>query len=198
MTSLTELRERDETNRSYTIGAVADRTGDFGSFEELAMPHFAKLYNFAHWLTQDRATAEDLVQETYMKALRGFSSFQQGTNFRAWMYKILRNTFLTTKAGLKVSVSLDSDGDDKPAEPAVTETPESVLLSRVELETIQNALEKLPVKFREIILLCDLEEMSYQEIGQTLGIPIGTVMSRLSRARKAMRELLAAKLQGAS
>ena len=198
MTSLIEVPERDETNRSYTIGAVADRAGDFGSFEELAMPHFAKLYNFAHWLAQDRAAAEDLVQETYMKALRGFSSFQQGTNFRAWMYKILRNTFLTTKAGLKVSVSLDSDGDDKPAEPAVTETPESVLLARVEVETIQSALEKLPVKFREIILLCDLEEMSYQEIGETLGIPIGTVMSRLSRARKAMRELLAAKLQGAS
>lgn len=198
MTSLIEVPERDETNRSYTIGVVADRTGDFGSFEELAMPHFAKLYNFAHWLAQDRAAAEDLVQETYMKALRGFSSFQQGTNFRAWMYKILRNTFLTTKAGLKVSVSLDSDGDDKPAEPAVTETPESVLLARVEVETIQSALEKLPVKFREIILLCDLEEMSYQEIGQTLGIPIGTVMSRLSRARKAMRELLAANLQGAS
>jgi RNA polymerase sigma-70 factor (ECF subfamily) len=176
---------------------VADRAGDFGSFEELAMPHFAKLYNFAHWLTQDRAAAEDLVQETYMKALRGFSSFQQGTNFRAWMYKILRNTFLTTKAGLKASVSLDID-DDKPAEPTVVETPESVLLARVELETIQNALEKLPVKFREIILLCDLEEMSYQEISETLGIPIGTVMSRLSRARKAMRELLTVKLQGAS
>jgi RNA polymerase sigma-70 factor, ECF subfamily len=198
VTGLIELREHSETRRSYTVEALADRTGDFGSFEELAMPHFAKLYNFAHWLTQDRAAAEDLVQETYMKALRGFSSFQQGTNFRAWMYKILRNTFLTTKAGLKASVSLDSDGDDKPAEPAVTETPESALLARVELETIQNALEKLPVKFREIILLCDLEEMSYQEIAETVGIPIGTVMSRLSRARKAMRELLAAKLQGAS
>jgi len=197
VTGLIELRERDETSRSYTVGAVADRAGDFGSFEELAMPHFAKLYNFAHWLTQDRAAAEDLVQETYMKALRGFSSFQQGTNFRAWMYKILRNTFLTTKAGLKASVSLDID-DDKPAEPTVVETPESVLLARVELETIQNALEKLPVKFREIILLCDLEEMSYQEISETLGIPIGTVMSRLSRARKAMRELLTVKLQGAS
>ena len=179
---------------------MADRAGDFGSFEELAMPLFAKLYNFAHWLTQDRAAAEDLVQETYMKALRGFSSFQQGTNFRAWMYKILRNTFLTTQSGLKAwaSVSLDSDhDDDKVAEPAVSETPESVLLARVQQETIQNALENLPVKFREIVLLCDLEEMSYQEIGETLGIPIGTVMSRLSRARKAMRELLAAKLQGA-
>ena len=178
---------------------MADCSADFGSFEELAMPLFARLYNFAHWLTQDRAAAEDLVQETYMKALRGFSSFRQGTNFRAWMYKILRNTFLTTQTGLKAfaSVSLDSD-DDNTAEPAAAETPESVLLARVEQETIQNALEELPVRFREIILLCDLEEMSYQEIGETLAIPMGTVMSRLSRARKAMRELLAVKVQGAS
>jgi RNA polymerase sigma-70 factor (ECF subfamily) len=176
---------------------VGDQPGDFGSFEDLAMPLFARLYNFAHWLTQDRASAEDLVQETYVKALRGFSSFQQGTNFRAWIYKILRNTFLTTKAGLKASVSLDSD-DDKVAEPAAPENPELALLARAEQELIQKALEELPLKFREIILLCDSEEMSYQEISATLAIPIGTVMSRLSRARKAMRELLTARLQGAS
>jgi RNA polymerase sigma-70 factor, ECF subfamily len=194
-------RRKNEPRQRYTVEAVADRAGEFGSFEELAMPLFAKLYNFAHWLTQDRAAAEDLVQETYMKALRGFSSFRQGTNFRAWMYKILRNTFLTTQTGLKAwaSVSLDSDSDgDAPIEPAVSETPESVLLARVQQETIQNALEKLPVKFREIVLLCDLEEMSYQEIGEMLGIPLGTVMSRLSRARKAMRVLLRAKLQEGS
>jgi RNA polymerase sigma-70 factor (ECF subfamily) len=178
---------------------VADRADATGSFEDLAMPLFARLYNFAHWLTQDRVSAEDLVQETYMKALRGFSSFRQGTNFRAWMYKILRNTFLTSQAGLKssASLSLDSD-DDKVEEPSATETPESTLLSRAEQETIQQALDELPVKFREIILLCDSEEMSYQEIGETLGIPIGTVMSRLSRARNAMRELLTAKLKGAT
>lgn len=156
------------------------------------MPLFANLYNFAHWLTQDRASAEDLVQETYMKALRGFSSFRQGTNFRAWIYKILRNTFLTTQSGLKASVSFDNDDDA--IEPTVAETPESVLLTRVEQKMIQAALEELPLKFREIILLCDLEEMSYREIGETLGIPPGTVMSRLSRARKAMRELLTARL----
>jgi RNA polymerase sigma-70 factor, ECF subfamily len=160
------------------------------------MPLFARLYNFAYWLTQERSAAEDLVQETYMKALRGFSSFQQGTNFRAWMYKILRNSFLTTQAGLKASVSLDDD-DDNPAEPAAAGTPESALLARTEQERIQNALEKLPTKFREIILLCDLEEMSYQEISETLAIPMGTVMSRLSRARKAMRDLLADRSQGA-
>jgi RNA polymerase sigma-70 factor (ECF subfamily) len=194
-------RRKNEPRQRYTVEAVPDRAGEFGSFEELAMPLFAKLYNFAHWLTQDRAAAEDLVQETYMKALRGFSSFRQGTNFRAWMYKILRNTFLTTQTGLKAwaSVSLDIDSDgDAPIEPAVSETPESVLLARAQQETIQNALEKLPVKFREIVLLCDLEEMSYQEIGEMLGIPLGTVMSRLSRARKAMRVLLRAKLQEGS
>jgi len=193
--------ERDARGARYTVGAVANRSGDFGSFEELAMPLFSKLYNFAHWLTQDRAAAEDLVQETYVKALRGFSSFQQGTNFRAWIYKILRNTFLTTQTGLKAHalVSLDSDDEgDRPAEPEAGGTPESALFVRVQQDTIQDALEKLPVKFREIILLCDLEEMSYQEIGETLGIPMGTVMSRLSRGRKAMRELLAAKLRGAS
>ena len=178
---------------------MADRTGDNGSFEDLAIPLFARLYNFAHWLTQDRAAAEDLVQETYMKALRGFSSFRQGTNFRAWMYKILRNTFLTSQAGLKASASLSLDSDeDKVVEPIAAENPESTLLAHAERETIQKALEDLPVKFREIILLCDAEEMSYQEIGETLAIPIGTVMSRLSRARKAMRELLTARLQGVS
>lgn len=161
------------------------------------MPLFARLYSFACWLTQDRAAAEDLVQETFMKALKGFGSFRQGTNFRAWIYRILRNTFLTSQTGLKASVSLDSE-DDAPPEPATDETPESLLLARLESETIQSALEELPVNFREIILLCDLEEMSYQEISLAIGIPVGTVMSRLSRARKAMRKLLATKLQGGS
>ena len=170
-----------------------------GSFEELAMPLFPRLYNFAHWLTQDRAEAEDLVQETYLKALKGFGSFQQGTNFRAWMYKILRNTFLTSRTGLKATMSSSLDDEDDPIdEPATAATPESVLLAHVDREAIENALEKVPVKFREIILLCDVEEMSYQQIADTLAVPIGTVMSRLSRARKAMRELLATRVRGVS
>ena len=131
-----------------------------------------------------------------MKALKGFSSFHQGTNFRAWIYRILRNTFLTSRAGL-AAVSLDAD--DAPAEAATHQTPESVLLARFEQHAIQNALAELPVNFREVILLCDLEEMTYQEISQTLSIPIGTVMSRLSRARKAMRNsLLSARRESAS
>jgi RNA polymerase sigma-70 factor, ECF subfamily len=170
-----------------------------GTFEELAMPLFAKLYNFAQWLTQDRAAAEDLVQETYMKALKGFSSFQQGTNFRAWMYKILRNTFLTSKTGLKVTMTVTLDDEENAVpEPATAETPESILLASTDRASIEAALEELPVKFREIILLCDVEEMSYQEIAETLAIPIGTVMSRLSRARKAMRESLGNRARGVS
>jgi RNA polymerase sigma-70 factor (ECF subfamily) len=179
----------------YTVQAVTDYPGDSGSFEDLAMPHFARLYNLACWLTHDTIAAEDLVQETYMKALRGFSSFQQGTNFRAWIYRILRNTFLTSQTGLKAVATIDLE-DETASEPSNKVTPESLLLARTETETIQRAIESLPIHFREIILLCDLEEMSYQEISQALGIPTGTVMSRLSRARKAMRTLLGGGKEG--
>src|SRR6202142_3172262 len=95
------------------------------TFEELAMPLFDQLYNFARWLTQDTAEAEDLVQETYTKALRGFSSFQAGTNFRAWMYRILRNSFLSSRTGLKTMVAIDADADEK-LRPAENTTPESI------------------------------------------------------------------------
>ena len=154
------------------------------------MPHFDRLYNFACWLTADTAAAEDLVQETYMKALRGFSGFQQGTNFRAWIYRILRNSFLTSQTGLRIAASIDDE--EMPHQPSTEITPESLLLARVEQDNIRRALEQLPANFREVILLCDLEEMTYQEVAQTLAIPIGTVMSRLARARKAMRALLSA------
>jgi RNA polymerase sigma-70 factor (ECF subfamily) len=178
---------------------VANENSTAGSFEELAMPLLARLYNFAHWLSQDRAEAEDLVQETYLKALKGFASFQPGTNFRAWMYKILRNTFLTSRTGLKSSMTVSLDDEENPvAEPVTAQTPESMLMVRADQQAIEDALQKLPVRFREIILLSDVEEMSYQEMADTLAIPIGTVMSRLSRARRAMRELLAIRIQGVS
>ena len=170
---------------------MADTQSDSGSFEELALPLLGRLYNFACWLAQDQSEAEDLVQETCMKALKGFGSFEQGTNFRAWMYRILRNTFLTSRAGLKASTtSLDSDEDESSWEPAASGTPETILLASADQQAIEKALEGLSVQFREVILLCDVEEMSYQEIAGTLAIPIGTVMSRLSRARRAMREAL--------
>jgi RNA polymerase sigma-70 factor (ECF subfamily) len=156
------------------------------TFEDLAMPLFDQLYNFARWLTQDTTEAEDLVQETYAKALRGFSSFQLGTNFRAWMYRILRNSFLSSRTGLKTMVAIDEETDENLL-PAENATPESILIAQANRQAVQQALADLPVPFREILLLCEVEEMSYQEISEALAIPIGTVMSRLSRARKALR-----------
>jgi RNA polymerase sigma-70 factor (ECF subfamily) len=166
------------------------------SFEELAMPLFDQLYNFAHWLTQNREEAEDLVQETYAKALKGFSSFQLGTNFRAWMYRILRNTFLTSRTGLKATMTVPLDSEEDGPELAIAhDTPETLLFERSNYELLQSAIDELPVYFREILLLCEVEEMSYQDIAETLSIPIGTVMSRLSRARKTLRDRLRPQLQ---
>jgi RNA polymerase sigma-70 factor, ECF subfamily len=161
------------------------------------MPLFDSLYNFAHWLTQSREEAEDLVQETYVKALKGFGSFQLGTNFRAWIFRILRNTFLTSRTGLAATktVPLETEDDQEQTVAVSRETPESILLEQAGQQQVQAALEKVPVVFREVLLLCDVEEMSYQEIAETLGVPIGTVMSRLHRARKALRAALEGKTQ---
>jgi RNA polymerase sigma-70 factor, ECF subfamily len=176
---------------------VIDENHASGSFEELAMPLFDSLYNFAQWLAHNREEAEDLVQETYAKGLKGFQSFQPGTNFRAWMFRILRNTFLTSRTGLKAAatVSLDSE-ENEYVFPATAETPESLLIERSNQQMVQEAIEELPINFREVILLCDVEEMSYQEIAETTSVPIGTVMSRLARARNALRAGLTKRIQG--
>src|SRR5712672_2087069 len=115
---------------------VPDQRLSAAAFEDLAMPLFDQLYNFAHWMTQDRAEAEDLVQETYAKALRGFSSFQVGTNFRAWMYRILRNSFLSSRAGLKATVVFD-ELDAGNSSSAAETTPESLLLAQANREMVQ-------------------------------------------------------------
>jgi RNA polymerase sigma-70 factor (ECF subfamily) len=160
-------------------------------FEELAMPLFDSLYNFARWLAQNSNDAEDLVQETYLKALHSFASFQYGTNFRAWMFQILRNTFLSSRTKLERRVTVAMDSEEDGTELAVdTKTPETILMNRSNSHLVQCAIEDLPVHYRETLLLCEVEEMSYLEIAEVLSIPIGTVMSRLARARKAVRESL--------
>jgi RNA polymerase sigma-70 factor (ECF subfamily) len=160
-------------------------------FEELAMPLFDSLYNFARWLVHDSNDAEDLVQETYLKALRSFALFQPGTNFRAWIYQILRNNFLSSRSTLerRMTVAMDSE-EDGPELAVDTETPETILMNRFSSQPVQRAIDGLPVHYREALLLCEVEEMSYREIAEILRIPIGTVMSRLARARKAVRESL--------
>jgi RNA polymerase sigma-70 factor (ECF subfamily) len=160
-------------------------------FEEVALPLLDSLYNLARWLVRNQNDAEDLVQETYLKALRGFSPFQPGTNFRAWMYGILRNTFLTSRTGLRLASTLPLESEDDGPELAVeSETPETILMGQFSFQLLQSAIDDLPVHYRETLLLCDVEEMSYREIAEILSIPIGTVMSRLARARKVIRESL--------
>jgi RNA polymerase sigma-70 factor, ECF subfamily len=160
-------------------------------FAQSAMPLFDQLYNLAHWLTGNRTDAEDLVQETYAKALKGFRSFEQGTNLRAWMYRILRNTFLTSRSGLAAQNTFSLEDDAQPDEvTAHSITPELLVLRQESSQTVMDALAALPVGHREIILLCEVEELSYKEIAQILAVPVGTVMSRLSRARKLLRQIL--------
>ena len=172
------------------FGASSSQDGQpLAGFEELAMPLFNSLYNFARWLVHNSNDAEDLVQETYLKALRSFASLQSGTNFR--IFRILENTFLSSCSTLerRMTDAMVSD-EDFPVLPASSVTPESLLIDRSGNDAVRCAIAQLPVIFREVILLCDVEDASYREIGEILSIPIGTVMSRLARARKAVRESL--------
>jgi RNA polymerase sigma factor (sigma-70 family) len=165
-----------------------DEEGALARFEELAMPLFPSLHNFARWLAQNPNDAEDLVQEAYLKALRSFDSFEAGTNFRAWIFQILKNTFLGSRSKLewRMTQAMECEEDL----PATSATPESLLIGRSEVHAVRWAIEQLPVIFREVILLSDVEEASYREIAEILSIPMGTVMSRLARARKVVRESL--------
>jgi RNA polymerase sigma-70 factor, ECF subfamily len=183
---------RVESHSQTTFPLVLSPRSDMSSvFEQLALPLLDSAYNFAYWLAQNHDNAEDLVQETYLKALRGFRSFQPGTNFRAWMFQILKNTFLNSCSDTKRANTVPLDSEEVLAHlPMISNNAESVLLNRSRSELLRHTIEQLPVVFREVILLRDVEEASYREISQILSIPIGTVMSRLARARKALRDLL--------
>jgi RNA polymerase sigma-70 factor, ECF subfamily len=172
-------------------------------FEELALPLLPALYNLARWLTANPTEAEDLVQETFLKALRGFGGFETGTNFRAWIFRILRNTFLTSRTGLaaKRTVALEDElngpegsGGSHPEAAIDRETPEMNLMRLADEHALHAAMEKLPPILLETLLLCDVEEMKYREVATVLEIPIGTVMSRVARARAALRNLLEAQM----
>jgi RNA polymerase sigma-70 factor (ECF subfamily) len=167
------------------------------SFEDLALPLLPSLYNLANWLSRNSADAEDLVQETFLKALRGFSSFESGTNFKAWIFRILRNTYLTSRTGLaairtvamedELEAGAESGARLEPEAMIDRVTPEIHLLRLSDRAALENAMEELPRPLLEVVLLCDVEEMKYKEIAEILDVPIGTVMSRIARARAALR-----------
>jgi RNA polymerase sigma factor (sigma-70 family) len=161
------------------------------AFEDLALPLFPSLYNHAFWLARNEAEAEDLVQEALTKALRAFDSFKPSTNFKAWIFRILRNTFFTSRTGIAASrtIFIEDHPDVLDARDAGP-SPEETLIRLDNRAAIVNALGQLQPLLREALLLCDVEEMKYKDIALILDVPIGTVMSRISRARQALRELI--------
>jgi RNA polymerase sigma factor (sigma-70 family) len=177
-----------QTEALRTMPLSITRSADF---EQLALPLFASLYNHAFWLTRNQAEAEDLVQETYSKSLRAFDSFQPGTNFKAWIFRILRNTFLTTRTGIAASRTIFLEDNPETLDTAASgPTPEDTLIRLDNQAALHAALEQLQPQLREALLLCDVEEIKYKDIAVILDVPIGTVMSRISRARRTLRQLL--------
>ncbi|MGH7425872.1 MAG: sigma-70 family RNA polymerase sigma factor [Candidatus Methylomirabilales bacterium] len=166
-------------------------------FERDVLPLLPNLFSAALRLTRNPSDAEDLVQEAYLRAFRGFSGFEEGTNLRAWMYRILTNTFINTyrkKQREPVTVQEDDLEDwylyDKLGETGVEPSAEAEVLRRMPDEDVQRALEDLPEGFRLAVLLADVEGFAYKEIAEILDIPIGTVMSRLHRGRRALEKAL--------
>jgi RNA polymerase sigma-70 factor (ECF subfamily) len=162
-------------------------------FEREALGFLDSLYGTALRLTRSPADAEDLVQDTYLKAFRFAGSFERGTNLKAWLFTILHNTYRNMRRHVsRDPVEVDSDVVDRAAvSPETSPTPED-LLARASLDAdLQAALDALPPAFREAVWLRDVEELSYQEIAEALGIPIGTVMSRISRGRRQLYARLA-------
>ncbi len=173
---------------------------DQANFSDDAMQFAPQLYSAAMRMTRNPSDAEDLVQETFLKAYRAYDSFQAGTNLKAWLYRILTNTFINkyrkdARRPNEVDLGVIEDlylyrriGSEESMEAART-TEDRVLDGLVESD-IKKAVEELPENFRIPVLLADLEGLSYQEIADILDIPIGTVMSRLHRGRKAMQKTL--------
>ena len=162
-------------------------------FAEEAIGYLDTLYRGALRLTRDPAQAEDLVQDTYVRALRYQHSYQEGTNMKAWLFAIMRNLFWDRfTGGRPEDVSLDGDGDvslyDTLRDP--TAVPEADVLDRIAADEVVKAVEKLPELHREVVLLVDVEGFSYKDAAQVLGVPIGTVMSRLHRARQQLQKSL--------
>jgi RNA polymerase sigma-70 factor, ECF subfamily len=179
-----------------TMRPVADRA----EFSDQAMEFMPALYTAALRLTRNPADAEDLVQETFLKAYRAFGSFEEGTNLKAWLYRILTNTFINSyRAAKRRPEKADVEDiedlylykrlNELPA-PGVGRSAEEELLESITDDEVKNAIESLPEAFRIAVLLADIEGFSYKEIAEITDVPIGTVMSRIHRGRKALQKAL--------
>ena len=163
-------------------------------FGDMALPHLDSAYNLARWLTRDDQDAQDIVQEAYLRAFRSFDGFR-GDNARPWLLAIVRNTCYTwlkqhRRAELEVPYDDDLHGGESRASGIGTgiddNNPEAILARMDDVRLVDEALQRLPVGYREVVVLRDIEDLSYKEIALVAGLPIGTVMSRLARGRKLM------------
>jgi len=178
-------------HRKRPGASTADAT-----FQREALSHMSSLYQAARYLTRDDAAAEDLVQETLLKAHRFWHRYQEGTNCKAWLFRIQTNTFLNSTRKKSRTMTLIEDADSEAASDSLYEhsafygTPENQYLQGMLPELIQQALEDLPENFRLPVILADLQDFSYNEVADIIGCPVGTVMSRLFRGRKRLQEAL--------
>lgn len=164
-------------------------------FEELVLPHLDAAYNLAHWLTGNGHDAEDVVQDAFVRAFRFFAGFRGG-NCRSWLLTIVRNTAYTWLEKNRGHHPADEFDEEVHAVEDNSTNPEVQLLLRGDREQVRRAVGQLPAEFREVIVLRELEDLSYREIASVTGIPIGTVMSRLARARKILQQTLSATAGG--
>jgi RNA polymerase sigma-70 factor (ECF subfamily) len=168
---------------------------DTPSFEQVVLPHLDAAYNLARWLVRDPSLAEDIVQDAVLRALQYFASFRGDGNGRAWLLQIVRNAAYAAVKARRVGTDIPLETDDgAPAMqlPDPGPGPEAMLAQRQSLEQLDQALAALPIELRECLILCELEQLSYKDIARVTGAPIGTVMSRLWRARQALMRLQAA------
>jgi RNA polymerase sigma-70 factor (ECF subfamily) len=175
---------------------------DADAFEAEALAYLEPLYAAALRLTRNRADAEDLVQDTFVKAFRFMDKFERGTNLKAWLFTILHNTWRNRRRdAARDAVEVDSERVEQaatgPDGPAAFDNPERILMRATLDADLRAALDELPEAFREAVWLRDVEEFSYAEMAEMLGIPIGTVMSRISRGRRLLFERLSTAERGA-
>lgn len=167
-------------------------------FERLSMEHMDALYASALRLTRNPKDAEDLVQDTYLKAFRFFDSFEPGTNIKAWMFKILTNTFINKyRRKVKEKEMAEAPAEDimldrfiSTAQVRAVQDPESDFFDRLLSDEVVEALDQVPVDFRMVVILADIQDFSYKEIAEIVGCPVGTVMSRLFRGRRILQKHL--------
>lgn len=176
------------------------RTDRRKEFEETALGHLDALFNLSLNLTRNRRDAEDLVQETYLRAYRFFDSYERGTHLKAWLFRILRNTFINRYRAAKARPGeVDFSKVEQAYERAIDEqflrdhrpvSPEDAVMNGVLDEEIQQAIAELPEEYRSVVILALVEELSYKEIASALSVPLGTVMSRLHRGRRLLQAQL--------